>query len=298
MKTLIVRLSGGLGNQLFTYCAAKRLAHVNNAKLKIDNLSGFINDDQYNRSYMLDYFNHSNTFATQIERIPNNRFINKGLILINKYLSFENRFYLFQEGLDFDSRLVNFKLKYRITYLQDLWQSEKYFIDIKKNLLSDLKINIELDKYSKNFLNRIKKDNSVAVHVRFFENSLNSSFTLNESYYIKSIEEINQKLSNPVFYFFSDKPDLLNNFLCKIKNINFIIVNLSKSTVDRDITEFYLMKSCKHHIIANSTFSWWAAWLGNNINQIVLTPSFKSFTGICGWGFDGLIPEKWKIINT
>ena len=297
MKILIVKLTGGLGNQLFTYCAAKRLAHVNNAILKIDNISGFKNDFQYKRSYKLDYFNHSIRFANQFERIPNNRFINRGLIFINKYLSFENRFYLFQEGLDFDSRIVDLKLRYRITYLQDLWQSEKYFIDIKKDILRDLKINIKLNKYSENLLIRIKKSNSVAVHVRFFQNSLNSSFTLNESYYLKSIEKINKKLLNPIFFFFSDKPELLNKLINKIKKLNYVVIDIPKSNLDKDIIEFYLMKSCKNHIIANSTFSWWAAWLAQNKKQIVYSPYFKSFTGICGWGFKGLIPKKWKTIR-
>ena len=75
------------------------------------------------------------------------------------------------------------------------------------------------------------------------------------------------------------------------------MVHVPRSIMSKDINEFYLMKSCKHHIIANSTFSWWAAWLGENRKQIVFSPSFKYFTGIFGWGFKGLIPEKWKIIN-
>ena len=297
MKTLIVKLSGGLGNQLFTYCAAKRLAYVNNAKLIIDNVSGFKYDDEYKRNYMLDYFNNSNTFANQIQRIPNNRLINKILIFINKHLGFKNRFYLFQEGIDFDDRLVNMKLKYRVTYFQGYWQSENYFIDIRSIVKKDLAVNISLDQNSKTIHDNIKKNNSIAVHVRFFQNSLNSSFTLNESYYLKSINEIKLKVSDPVFYIFSEKPELLNELLNKIKNCKFIMVDVPRSIMSKDIIEFYLMKSCKHHIIANSTFSWWAAWLGKNANQIVISPDFKSFTGICGWGFKGLIPKKWNIIN-
>jgi hypothetical protein len=297
MKTLIVKLTGGLGNQLFTYCAAKRLAHVNNAQLIIDNVSGFKYDHVYKRNYMLHYFNIHNEFANQIQRIPNNRLLSKILFFINKYLRFENRFYLNQEGLDFDNRLVNLKLKYRTTYFQDLWQSENYFIDIKSILKKDLVININLTKSCIKIYNNIKKDNSIAVHVRFFQNSLNSSFTLNESYYLKSINEIKSKVPDPVFYIFSDKPELLNNFLNKIKNFSCVVIDLPKSIKDRDITEFYLMKSCKHHVTANSTFSWWAAWLCENKKQIVFSPAFKSYTGICGWGFKGLIPKKWNIIN-
>ena len=113
---------------------------------------------------------------------------------------------------------------------------------------------------------------SVAVHVRFFQNTLNSSFTLDESYYINAIEKIKNNHTNLKFYFFSDKPEQLNELLKKFNKINWVLINLENIKKDKDIVEFFLMKNCQHHIIANSTFSWWAAWLNENPNKIVITP--------------------------
>ena len=296
MKVLIVKISGGLGNQLFTFSTARRLAFVNNAILVIDNVSGFKNDQEYNRSYMLNYFNHPFRVANIIERIPNNRFIHKFLSIFNKIFQFENRFLITQEDINFDKRLVNLKLKYKYTYIEDLWQSENYFSDIDSILRKDLLIRIKLTQECEVLYQNILNNNSVAVHVRFFQNSLNSSFTLDESYYLNAIEKINNNITNPKFYFFSDKPELLNELLENVNKNHCVLINLQNTKKDKDIFEFYLMKNCKHHIIANSTFSWWAAWLGDNKNQMVISPNFKSLTGICGWGFNGLIPEKWDII--
>jgi hypothetical protein len=300
MKILVVKLAGGLGNQLFTYSAARRLAHVNDAEIVIDKISGFKNDKEYNRSYMLHYFHLSNRFANYFERIPNYRYINKILLYFNSRLKFENRFIIYQENIDFDKRLVNLQLKYKYTYIQDLWQSESYFFDINALIRNDLKINVGLNKHCEIIYHNILKNNSVAVHVRFFESFLNATYTLNDLYYLNAIERVMQKQPNPKFYFFSDKPELLQNLLqkliLKIDVLNFEIIDVKNTNLDKDIVEFYLMKNCQHHIIANSTFSWWSAWLGKNNNQMVITPNFTSLTGVCGWGFNGLIPEKWEVI--
>jgi hypothetical protein len=296
MKIVVVKLAGGLGNQLFTYCAARRLAYVNKATLVIDNISGFKHDKEYNRSYMLHFFQLSHRFTNFFERIPNQRFFNKVLLFFNNRLKFENRFILYQDDINFDKRLVNLKLRYKYTYIQDLWQSENYFFDIDALIRNDLSINIGLNAECRITYQNIISNNSVAVHVRFFESSLNSTFTLNELYYLNAIERVIHNQTNPKFYFFSDKPDLLHKLFEKLSIRNVEIINFSNLHITKDIVEFYLMKNCKHHIISNSTFSWWAAWLGKNNDQMVISPNFTSLSGICGWGFSGLIPDKWEII--
>lgn len=296
MKIVVVKLAGGLGNQLFTYCAARRLAYVNKATLVIDNISGFKYDKKYNRSYMLHFFQLSHRFTNFFERIPNYRFFNKALLLFNKRLKFENRFILYQDNINFDKRLVNLRLRYKYTYIQDLWQSENYFLDIDALIRRDLRHRIGLNSECRITYQNIISNNSVAVHVRFFESSLNSTFTLNELYYLNAIDRVMQRQSNPKFYFFSDIPDLLYKLIDNLGIRNFEIINFSDLHLTKDIVEFYLMQNCKHHIISNSTFSWWAAWLGKNNDQMVISPNFTSLSGICGWGFSGLIPDKWEII--
>ena len=128
---VIVRILGGLGNQLFCYAAARRLALVNDAELVLDTVSGFTYDRVYRRQYQLDHFNIPCRKATPTERLePFGRLRRWLLRTWNRRLPFEKRSYIFQEGLDFDPRLLEFKPRGTV-YLEGYWQSEKYFKDVE-----------------------------------------------------------------------------------------------------------------------------------------------------------------------
>lgn len=137
---IIPRIFGGLGNQLFCYAAARRLALVNNAELVIDDVSGFAYDIDYQRQYQLDHFNIPCRKATAAERME--PFSQVRRVLKRKWnlrRPFAQRTYIQQEGIDFDSRLLNVKPVGKV-FMEGYWQSEDYFKDVASTLRQELQI--------------------------------------------------------------------------------------------------------------------------------------------------------------
>lgn len=138
---IILRISGGLGNQLFSYAAARRLALVNSADLVIDHVSGFRYDTRYSRHYQLDHFAILCRKATHAERLePFSRIRRNLLRRWNSLFQFERRSYLVQEGIDFDPRLLLLRPTNRL-YLEGYWQSEGYFKDFENCIRNELALN-------------------------------------------------------------------------------------------------------------------------------------------------------------
>ena len=137
---IISRVVGGVGNQLFCYAAARRLALVNGAELVVDDVSGFVRDRVYKRHYQLDHFNIPCRRATRVERMEPlsqlRRYLKRRL---NQYSPFETRRYIHQEGMDFDPRLLQLNPRGTI-YLEGYWQSAGYFNDVEAAIRSDLRI--------------------------------------------------------------------------------------------------------------------------------------------------------------
>ncbi len=274
---IIVRITGGLGNQMFQYAIAKSMAIKNNDIFKLD-ISFY--PKQTLRKYELDLFNIEQNIASQGE-------INKlkgkeGLIYkIKNRLKVKNKK---PSSYKTDSLLVNsakntneifekdiFELSGDI-YLDGYWQSEEYFKDIRYNILKDFtpKNSISID--TKRYLSEIEKSNSISLHVRrgdYVDNTMfkGSGLTLTKiPYYIDAVEYITNQVENPKYFIFSDDIPW-----CK-ENFDFledkVYVDDTKSAID----DMMLMSRCKHNVIANSTFSWWGAWLNQNKSKIVITP--------------------------
>ena len=139
-RKIITRVKGGLGNQLFCYAAARRLAWINNAELVIDDITGFARDRLYYRRYMLDHFNISARKATPFERLePFERYRRGFMKWLSRRKPFAQRGYLEQEGQEFDQRLLVLKVN-GLLYLDGLWQSEGYFVDMEQTIRDDLRI--------------------------------------------------------------------------------------------------------------------------------------------------------------
>jgi hypothetical protein len=295
-KKVIAVIKGGIGNQLFCYAAAKRLAEVNNASLIIDNNYGFERDFTYKRKYQLNHFNvkdkvlkynRLNFFIRQYRRLKK---------AINQYIPYYMRNYITQASNDFDDRLMNFKVR-RNVIIEGYWQSEMYFKDIEHIIRQDLKIIPPNDVLNVDLANRINNSNAVCIHVRWFTppNQMNEHDTnnMNFNYYLRSIQLINKKITKPYFYIFSDYPDETLKML-QLKKEESFVVNINKGD-DSAYADLWLMTLCKHFIISNSTFSWWGAWLSSNVNKVVIAPKDEK-NGVSSWGFNGLIPESWITI--
>jgi hypothetical protein len=163
----------------------------------------------------------------------------------------------------------------RDQYLLGHWQNTQYFNDIKNLLLEKFKVRYELldslSPYNKNLMLKIRKSNSVCVHVRGGDFIGGIHETVDYSYYIDAIQFIQNKFSNLKFFFFSDDHLLVNSMVNKLLflQLDYFIV-LKGTTID----DFILMSEANHYIIPNSTFSWWAAYLNKNKDKVIIIPKF------------------------
>lgn len=293
MNKLITRIKGGLGNQLFCYAAARRLALVNKAELVIDDVTGFARDQQYRRKYMLDNFSIPVRKATAAERLEPFERYRRGLAKwISRGRAFEKRSYVEQEGRDFDPRLLALKVKETV-YLDGLWQSENYFKDVEEIIRKDLQIIPPQDALNQHMAGEIRSSQAVALHVRWFDvPGSNATHNVSADYYQRAISLMGSKIESPRYFLFSDNPETARKkFALPENRVTFVSHNRGDINAYADL---WLMTQCRHFIIANSTFSWWGAWLAGWKKKIVACPDFKLINGkITSWNFQGQIPDKW-----
>jgi len=166
---IVVRLFGGLGNQLFCYATARRLALVNNAELVLDDVSGFAYDTVYQRHCQLDHFNIPCRKATAVERLePFSRLRRESNRKLSQRLPFEQRAYLEQEGVDYNPRLLHFKPR-GTEYLDGYWQSDNYCKGVEATVRQGLQIKPPTEASNLAMADHISSGTVVAVHVRFFD---------------------------------------------------------------------------------------------------------------------------------
>lgn len=289
---IICRVVGGLGNQLFCYSAARRLALVNGAELALDDKSGFAHDHLYQRRYQLDHFCIPCRKAVEAERLePFSRIRRHIMRRLNRNRAFESRSYIQQEGMDFDPRLLNVKPRGRV-YIEGYWQGLDYFVDVADTIRRDLRMQPPSDAANLDFAARIRSRPSVAVHVRFFdtpnEGSVNNAPA---DYYRRAIATMEALEPDAHYFIFSDQPfDTSEHISLPAERTTFVRHNIGDTHAYADL---WLMTLCRHFIIANSTFSWWGAWLAEHPSKRVIAPGFEMRHGKMWWGFDGLLPDAW-----
>lgn len=292
MRKVIPRILGGLGNQLFCYAAARRLALVNDAELVLDDISGFVRDHAYQRHYQLGHFNIPCRKATPAERLEPlsrvRRYLKRSM---NRRWPFEVRSYIHQEGVDFDPRLLTVK-PHGTVYLEGYWQSEQYFKDVEESIRADLQIKPPTDSTNLVLAARIQSTPSVAVHVRFFdEPARTGSNNISGDYYRRAVELMEQLTPGNHYYLFSDRPDAARAVIpLREDRITCVCHNQGDENAYADL---WLMALCNHFIIANSTFSWWGAWLSDYPSKTVIAPRLEKRMGVTSWGFEGLLPKQW-----
>jgi hypothetical protein len=297
-RRLIVLLRGGIGNQLFSYAAARRLALANEAELVIDDVSGFLQDSLYRRRYMLDMFNITARRATPRERLePLGRYRRKLARIMAGRRPFSERRYVWQEGLDFDPRLLDFTFTGSV-YLDGNWQSEGYFKDVEDVIRNDLLIQEPQDSANREMAARIRGCEAVCVHVRRYDakgDPSSAGYELEHGYYARAVALLESRANDPHYFLFSDDPEYAAD---AVKIPLHRVTCISHNRGDEGaIADLWLMTRCRHFIIANSTFSWWGAWLSTEKARMVISPRFTSYGGVMGWGFRGLIPPEWIVLE-
>lgn len=296
---VIARVKGGLGNQLFCYAAARRLAAVNDAELVVDDVTGFIRDRKFRRKYALGNFNIGSRTATARERLePFERYRRAVLKMWSRRKPFHQRRYVEQEGRDFDERLLTLLISNPV-YLDGLWQSEKYFKDIERQIREDLHIQPPSDAPNREMAREIAKPRSVALHVRWFDTPDSQTHRQNvlRVYYRRAIQRVEAEVAAPRYFLFSDDPQ------AAIKSLDLTNKDVTPITHNQragnEHADMWLMSHCRHFIIPNSTFSWWGAWLARSGSKLVIAPgtSDGSPTGLPNWDFKGLIPSDWVTVE-
>ena len=289
---VIVRILGGLGNQLFCYAAARRLALVNNAELVLDDASGFAYDTEYQRHYLLGHFNITCRKARPSERLEPFSRVRRALKRRwNQHLPLAQRAYLVQAGIDFDPTLLHFKPKGTV-YLEGYWQSEDYFKDVVHTLRQDLQIKPPTDAANLAMAEHIRGGTSVAVHVRFFDephaDGINNA---PGDFYTRALEAMDCLAPAAHYFIFSDQPEAAR---ARIPLPDARVTLVAHNQGDENAyADLWLMTQCQHFIIANSTFSWWGAWLAAQQEKQVIAPGFEMRHGKMSWGFKGLLPGEW-----
>ena len=192
--------------------------------------------------------------------------------------------------MNFDSRLLSIKPNETL-YLDGCWQSEGCFKDVEEIIRADLVIEPPVDKSNSDTIARIRDSLAVAMHVRFFDASPEDGIhNVARDYYDHAVAQIELLAPGSHYFVFSDKPEAARQRISlPDARITIVSHNIGDENAYLDL---WLMNQCRHFIIANSTFSWWGAWLGKFKDKIVVCPA-DEVRGITWWGFDGLLPDEW-----
>lgn len=284
---IVVKLQGGLGNQMFQYAAGLGAAQRLNTDLKM-NLSWFDNlsDLDTPRFYELDNFNLQQEFINDSRYLfESNNLIKKITGLGKKKLKYYKEPY-FQYSNDFEKIKDN-------TYLEGYFQTEKYFKAIRPKVLGSFSLKSKPSTKSNDIIKLSRKYESISLHIRrgdYVNNKNASKFhgLMGEEYYKKAISIMNKKIKNPKYFIFSDEIDWVRRNFNLPKNSTYVTHNKT------GIEDMRIMIECKHNIMANSSFSWWGAWLGKSKAKIVLAP--KSWFLDESVNTSDIIPSRWQRI--
>ncbi len=302
---IIVRISGGLGNQLFQYATARSITHKLNRKLFVDD-SWYKDiekiEDRTNsnattkRDFLLQKLNIESqvinpfylNWVKRLEvRAPNNRFFS----FLKRY-PLNSLSYTTINQMNYSWELIANSKKVILT---GYWQNDDIIEDYRDSLISESKPKHPISKANNHFLKSILSGNSVALHFRrgdYVSKPLSRKVhaVCSNDYYYKGIEFLQKNINDLRFFIFSDDIRWVKNNFDFKKNLTYI------SNSGPEFEHLYLMSQCKHQITANSTFSWWAAWLNDNPEKIVITPEY--------WYYDTKlnettirIPRNWIKIN-
>lgn len=290
---VISRIIGGLGNQMFQYASGRALAIRLNTELYLD-ISDFKNYKLHNGFELNTIFNCEANIAgdKNIEHllgIYSNKYIRK-MLLSRLPTIFHNKNIIIEPDLTYWDGINNIKSD---CYLVGYWQSEKYFKHVKDTIIKDFTFKNQMDAVNTLLSKQIEKVNSVSLHVRRGDYVTNKKTysthgLCTNKYYSDAIQYINERVDNPHFYIFSDdlewsKKNLqLHNY-----ETTYVENNYGKSSY----IDMQLMSMCKHNIIANSSFSWWGAYLNNMLDKIVISP--KRWFSRPTHDSTDLIPDEW-----
>ncbi len=286
---IIIKLTGGLGNQMFQYAIGLVCAETNPGRVKLD-ISGYEHKAKHTpdtlRQFDLGAFKISIPIATKEEVVS----VKYPFGIISKGYRFIIKKVFRKHYTDYHPEI--FKNLSENTYIDGFFQSEKNFLSVVPKIIKEFTLKEQfIDQKTSQFTLSMNQTNSISVHIRRGDVANNPKTNKYHglcpiSYYEQAIEFVLQRVADPHFYIFSDDIEWVRSNLKIPLAHTFVSGNGLISQ-----QEMYLMGKCKHNIIANSSFSWWGAWLNQNPDKIVIAP--KKWINKVPNPHPNIVPETW-----
>ena len=268
---------GGIGNQLFQYAAARSISYLKGVPIKVD--TSFYDLKTDNRFFSLHHFN---TIIIKAQKEEIDKLIAKTsssfYARILKRFRFPTRFYKKTHIIENSKKVIDKRITNcnNDAFIEGWFQNEMYFKGIRDVLLKEFTLKNDERKEFQEARNKIINCESVSIHFRRGDYLTNKYFgPAPLDYYYRAIKYINERVILPVYYIFSDEIDWVKKNFKIEGNFHYLDSsrkNLSIHPTENDSQDLMLMKQCKYNIVANSTFSWWAAWLNTNPEKIIIAP--------------------------
>lgn len=286
---IVVNLMGGLGNQMFQYALGRRLALHHRTDLFLD--CTFLNTENpghIKREYELDIFNIQAKIATKKEL---QKFRSSPLLankIRNHFPGLWSHQSITEKSHAFDKAILEAPDN---CWLNGFWQTEKYFRGIEKQIRADFEFRSPLQGLNKTLAEKIKQPGSVSIHVRRGDytnpNALAFHGICSPDYYYQAIETLSKKTAIRELFLFSDDTAWVKQHM----QFNLPITYIDHNTGRNSFEDMRLMSFCNHHIIANSSFSWWGAWLNVAENKVVIAP--KNWIADKKVDTRDVLPDNW-----
>lgn len=289
---IIIQLQGGLGNQMFQYAFARILAKKNKATLKLD--QSFFESSPKERGFTPRHFElgiFKNTYLqaspSEISSLTQPSLFNK----IRRKLGFYQSKIYGEPSFDFHPEALSVKAP---VYVKGYFQTYKYMENQEDFIREIFSFPIEsLDDRNLALLSKLQSEITISVHIRrgdYVTNKNTQQFHGNCSldYYSNAIALLASKNKAFTLIFFSDDSQWVKE---QFENVPYAKIFVDYNTKENSWIDLFLMSSCSHTIIANSSFSWWAAWLNANPNKMVIAP--KNWFANTEKSTNDLIPPQW-----
>ena len=308
---IFLDLSEGLGNQMFQYAFARSVQKRTRDTIYLDTMSYRRNRGKRSFSLMHYKLNSEVAYGESITE----RVLDYYIKILRKILKFFRWNFndpskmkkLEKYGLYFFSDVFgyiefDYLTKIKNKYIIGSWMNEKYFFDIREELLNDFTLKEKMKEKNLKLIEEIRNCNSVCIHIRlgdYLDPKWSYLNVCTGEYYKKGIDIIKESIDNPQFYIFSNSSKDLQWIKKNYKFLeNYNFVDMSNS----DYEDLEIMRNCKCFIISNSTYSWWAQYLSVYKNKIVIAPdTWQKINGnVSGYKKNnktlGIYQKEWKIV--
>lgn len=286
---IIVRIWDGLGNQMFQYAYARALK-ARGVVVRLDLLRAY--DKAFGRYYKHDLrVNSIQNYRLEIDPIDlvkwkkysylaRDTYAKKLLYWLGKHRLLKYKFYE-EKTQEYSERSAGLKGNY---YVKGWFQNELYFREIREQLLKEFVPRKKI-KVSKELREAFENEESVSIHIRRGD-YVRVNNSLSYLYYDKAVSFIKTRYKTPLFLIFSDDLEWVKENVA----IDGPCLYVNEDRTLQDYEELFIMSRCKSNIIANSTYSWWAAWLNRNKDKIVIAP--KTWFA----GQKKIVPDDWLVL--